>query len=337
MALLSVEDLVVEIRMPEGRFKAVEGISFSVEVGETVAIVGESGSGKSVTALAIMGLLPAPVVRIKSGRVVYDGRDLTRLDAESMRLLRGREIAMVFQEPMTSLNPVRTIGVQLTEAMKLNLNMSSAEAEKRAVELLGEVSIADPERRLIQYPHQFSGGMRQRVMIAMAMACRPRLVIADEPTTALDVTIQSQILSLMQNLSRKFGVAMLLITHNLGIVARFANRVNVMYGGSIVESATTDSLYHDPGHPYTRGLLASVPRLDQPLGGSLIPIDGNPADPFDVIPGCRFSPRCPLVTEACRRRSPDLSAYGDADHQVACWNVTPSADTESGSVAAVLK
>ena len=278
MALLEIEGLKTQFFTSAGTVRAVDGVDYTVEEGETVAVVGESGCGKSVTALSIMRLVADPPGKITEGQIRFKGTDLVALPEEEMRQIRGRDIGMVFQEPMTSLNPVLSIGRQLTETLETHFEMSREKADERAIELLGLVGIAEPERRLTQYPHHFSGGMRQRVMIAMALACDPKLIIADEPTTALDVTIQAQILELMKNLTREMGVAMIIITHNLGVVARYADRVNVMYAGKIVESGSAEEIYHHPRHPYTLALLKSVPRLDLPRGGKLDPVDGQPPD-----------------------------------------------------------
>ncbi len=286
--------------------------------GETVALVGESGCGKSVSALSVMRLVSAPAGRITEGRVLFKGRDLLALSDDDMRKVRGREIGMIFQEPMTSLNPVLTVGRQLTETLEIHLGMTPAQARARAGEILGLVGISDPERRLRQYPHQFSGGMRQRIMIAMALSCNPALILADEPTTALDVTIQAQILELLKDLSRKLGVAMLMITHNLGVVARYADRVNVMYAGRIVERGTAREIYAHPRHPYTLGLLRSVPRLDEPRKARLDPISGQPPDLTRLPPGCAFAPRCGFVVERCRVDRPELATVAEA-HTAACW------------------
>ncbi|MBM3525953.1 MAG: ABC transporter ATP-binding protein, partial [Alphaproteobacteria bacterium] len=267
--LLEIEDLRVEFASARGVVRAVDGISYRVHRGEIVAIVGESGCGKSVSSLAVMRLLAQPAGRVTGGRIRFDGRDLLVLSAEAMRAVRGREIAMIFQEPMTSLNPVLPIGLQVMEPLLIHLGMSETAARRRASELLAMVGITDPDRRLDQYPHQLSGGMRQRVMIAIALACDPKLLIADEPTTALDVTIQAQILELMKDLTRRLGIALVVITHNLGIVARYADRVNVMYAARIVESGTADDIFLRPRHPYTIGLMRSVPRLDRPREGRL--------------------------------------------------------------------
>ena len=305
--LLEVEDLHVHFVTTRGVVRAVEGISYKVKPGETVALVGESGCGKSVSALAIMRLLAKPAGRIVGGRILFQGRNLLELTEDEMREIRGRDIAMIFQEPMTSLNPVLTIGFQIMEPLLIHLDMTEEAARARAVELLKMVGIPDPERRLGQYPHQFSGGMRQRVMIAIALSCNPKLIIADEPTTALDVTIQAQILKLMKDLSRDLGIAMVIITHNLGIVARYANRVNVMYAARLAEQGSAADVFARPLHPYTAGLLRSVPRLDQPRGLKLETIEGLPPNLLDPQPGCRFAPRCPAQQPACVAAPPPLA------------------------------
>jgi oligopeptide/dipeptide ABC transporter ATP-binding protein len=318
MKLLEVHELRTSFRTSAGLVRAVDGVSWDIAEGETVALVGESGCGKSVSALSVMRLVAEPAGRIESGRILFKGRDLLALSEEDMRSVRGREIAMVFQEPMTSLNPVLSVGRQLTEGLEIHLKMSQTQARARAVELLGMVGIPDPERRLAQYPHHFSGGMRQRMMIAMALACNPSLILADEPTTALDVTIQAQILELMRDLSRRLGVAMLIITHNLGVVARYADRVNVMYAGRIIEQAAAAELYAHPRHPYTIGLLRSVPRLDEPRRARLAPIDGQPPDLTRLPPGCAFGPRCAYRVERCGESAPPLAGVRTA-HRSACW------------------
>jgi len=317
--LLSVENLQTHFVTRSGVVRAVDDVSWDVEEGETVALVGESGCGKSVSALSIMRLVAGPAGRVVGGRVHFKGRDLLKLSEEEMRQVRGREIGMVFQEPMTSLNPVLSIGRQLTEGLEIHLEMTPAEARRRAVELLGMVGIPDAERRLTQYPHQFSGGMRQRMMIAMALACKPSLILADEPTTALDVTIQAQILELMKDLSRRFGVAMLIITHNLGVVARYADRVNVMYAGRIIERGTARELYARPRHPYTLGLLRSVPRLDEPRKARLDPIEGQPPDLTHLPQGCAFTPRCAFSVARCSTEPPPLAPVAEGGHVSACW------------------
>ena len=353
--LLEIDRLSVAFDTADGTVRAVDDVSYAVDAGETVAVVGESGSGKSVGALALMGLLASPPASV-SGAIRFEGRDLAGLDDEALRQVRGRRIGMVFQEPMTSLNPLLTIGRQLTEGMRLHLGLGRREARAKAVELLTLVGISEPESRLAQYPHQFSGGMRQRVMIAIALACDPALILADEPTTALDVTIQAQILQLMKGLTERLGVAMILITHDLGIVARYATRVNVMYAGRIVESAPTRELYARPRHPYTLGLLASVPRLDAPAdasvdapgngtrrrggtgrGGRLVPIEGQPPDLSRLPDGCAYRARCPHAVAECARVRPPLVAVGE-DHLSACLRadelpppgVPPASDVASG-------
>jgi oligopeptide/dipeptide ABC transporter ATP-binding protein len=318
--LLEIDGLSVEFRMPDGVVRAVNDISFDIKRGEVVAVVGESGSGKSVTALAVLRLIPEPPGRITKGAIRLDGQDLLRLDQEAMRRVRGHRIGMVFQEPMTSLNPVLSIGRQLTEAMQTHLGLRPGEAHARAVELLQLVGIAEPGRRLRQYPHHLSGGMRQRAMIAMALSCKPELIIADEPTTALDVTIQAQILHLMQDLCRRLDVALIIITHNLGVVARYADRVNVMYAGRIVECGTAADLYRDPSHPYTIGLLNSVPRLDRPRDAPLEPIPGTPPDPLALPSGCTFRPRCKLAVPHCAERLPPLRQVAEG-HDSACFEL----------------
>jgi oligopeptide/dipeptide ABC transporter ATP-binding protein len=298
--------------------RAVDGISYTVEQGETVAIVGESGSGKSVGALSILRLIPDPPGRIVRGEVLFAGRDLMQLPKAQMREVRGGDIGMIFQEPMTSLNPVLTIGRQITETLEQHRQADRVAAYQRAIELLGLVGIADPARRLKQYPHQLSGGMRQRVMIAIAIACNPKLVIADEPTTALDVTIQAQILELMNGLTRRLNVALILITHNLGVVARYARRVNVMYAGRIVESGPAAAIYHNPRHPYTMALLRSVPRLDRPRQARLDPVGGQPPDLTLLDEGCAFRPRCRFAVDACGKARPPLEPVAPAGHLSAC-------------------
>ncbi len=318
--LLEIEDLKTQFFTSAGTVRAVDGISYSVDAGETVAIVGESGCGKSGSALSILRLVADPPGRVVGGRVVFMGRNLLELSDKEIRSVRGRHIAMVFQEPMTSLNPVLTIGRQLTETLEHHLKMSKAEARERAVELLTMVGISDPDRRLAQYPHHFSGGMRQRVMIAMALCCEPELIIADEPTTALDVTIQAQILELMKDLSRRLGVALIIITHNLGVVARYADRVNVMYAGKIIECGSAYDIYHRPSHPYTLALLRSVPRLDQPRREKLDPVEGQPPDLTRLDEGCAFRPRCRYAVERCNNEIPPLETVRDG-HVSACWQM----------------
>jgi len=317
--LLEVKGLHTEFRTGAGVVRAVDGISYTVEQGETVAVVGESGSGKSVGALSILRLIPDPPGLITDGEIWFAGRDLRRLSEAEMREVRGRDIGMVFQEPMTSLNPVLTVGRQITEVLERHQGADRAAAERRALELLEMVGIADARRRLGQYPHQLSGGMRQRVMIAIALACNPKLIIADEPTTALDVTIQAQILELMKALTVKLNVALIVITHNLGVVARYASRVNVMYAGRIVEAGSAEDIYHNPRHPYTIALLRSVPRLDQPRRARLDPVDGQPPDLTKLDGGCAFRPRCRFAVERCGQAKPPLAAAGEGGHMAACF------------------
>jgi peptide/nickel transport system ATP-binding protein len=317
--VLEIEDLHVQFVTSHGTVRAVEGLSYSVHPGEMVAIVGESGSGKSVSALAIMRLLPPGTARIPSGRIRFDGKELLKLSEERMRQIRGRDVAMIFQEPMTSLNPVLKIGLQIMEPLVIHLNMDAKEARARAIELLTLVGITDPESRLEQYPHQLSGGMRQRVMIAIGLSCNPKLLIADEPTTALDVTIQAQILELMKEVSRRLGVAVIIITHNLGIVARYADRVNVMYAARLAESGTAERVFGRPLHPYARGLLAAVPRLDRPRNTKLATIEGAPPNLLAPPEGCRFRPRCPYAIEKCHQDPPLVA--GEPGHLAACHRV----------------
>ncbi len=316
--LLEVRGVKTYLATSLGLVKAVDGVSFDVKEGETVALVGESGCGKTMTALSIMRLIPRPQASIVGGEIRFQGRDLLKLGEEEMRRVRGAEIAMIFQEPMTSLNPVLTIERQLTETLEAHGSISKAAARGRALELLHLVGISDPEQRLSEYPHQFSGGMRQRVMIAIALSCRPKLILADEPTTALDVTIQAQLLELMRGLSRQFGVALVIITHNLGVVARYADRVNVMYAGKIIESGAAAEIYRNPRHPYTIGLLRSVPRLDQPRKSKLDPIQGQPPDLWNLPPGCSFAPRCKFVIDKCAEQAPPLRQIENGHHS-ACW------------------
>ncbi len=317
-ALFSIEDLVVEFNTEAGLVQAVNGISYAVESGEVAAIVGESGCGKSVSAMAALGLVPSPPGKIRRGKIWFEGQNLLNFTNRQMSEIRGGQIGMIFQEPMTSLNPLLTIGVQLTESMRQHLKFDRRQATERAIELLEMVGIAEPEKRLKQYPHHFSGGMRQRVMIAIALSCHPKLIIADEPTTALDVTIQAQILELMKTLSRDLQVALVIITHNLGVVARYADRVNVMYAGRIVESGTTAEIYAHPRHPYTVGLLNSVPRMDMKRGERLVPIEGQPPDLSHLDLGCAYRPRCGWAADGCELSIPDLLSLGP-NQSAACF------------------
>jgi peptide/nickel transport system ATP-binding protein len=315
--LLDVQNLHVHFVTTRGVVRAVEGISYQVRQGEVVALVGESGCGKSVSALSVMRLLAKPTGHIVGGRILFEGRDLLRLSEDEMRTLRGRDLAMIFQEPMTSLNPVLTIGFQIMEPLLIHLKMTEEQARTRAMDLLKMVGIPDPARRLDQYPHQFSGGMRQRAMIAIGLACNPKLIIADEPTTALDVTIQAQILELMKELSRDLGIALVVITHNLGIVARYADRVNVMYAARMAEQGTSEDIFARPSHPYTAGLLRSVPRLDKPRGKKLETIEGMPPNLMHPPHGCRFAPRCAARRDACEKEPPPEISVGPG-HWAAC-------------------
>ncbi|SEF29019.1 peptide/nickel transport system ATP-binding protein [Amycolatopsis pretoriensis] len=306
MALLEVRDLTVQfVRRGEQSFTAVDNVSFDVEPGQTVGLVGESGCGKSVTSLAIMRLLAKRGNKV-SGSVRFEGTDLLKLSNKEMSDRRGRDLGMVFQDPLSSLNPVIPIGLQITEVLERHRGMSRKAASVEAVDLLDKVGIPDPSRRLSEYPHQLSGGMRQRALIAIALACRPRLLIADEPTTALDVTIQAQILALLRELVQDTGTALIMITHDLGVVAGLCDEVNVLYGGKIVERAQRHQLFAEPRHPYTHGLLASIPRLDAGRGEKLIPIRGSVADNIPWDHGCAFAPRCPNAVQACREVQPQL-------------------------------
>ena len=319
--LLEVEGLKTHFFTRDGVVRAVDGVSFSVHAGETLAIVGESGCGKSVTSLSILRLIASPPGRTVAGSIRFEGRELLALPEPDMRKVRGNEISMIFQEPMTSLNPVLTIGRQIAEALVLHRGLARAAANARAVEMLAVVNIPEPARRVREYPHQLSGGMRQRVMIAMALACSPKLLIADEPTTALDVTIQAQILDLMRGLKEKTGAAIVLITHDLGVVAEMAQRVVVMYAGRKVEEAPVAELFARPRHPYTQGLLRSIPRLGATLAGKrnrLEEIRGMVPSMREAIPGCVFAPRCAYATERCRTEYPPLEQKAEG-HVVACW------------------
>jgi oligopeptide transport system ATP-binding protein len=316
--LLQVRGLKTQFFTQDGVVNAVSGIEYDLNEGETLGIVGESGCGKSVSVLSLMRLIPSPPGRIVGGEALFQGRDLLTMDEEEIRSVRGNKIAMIFQDPMTSLNPVLTISQQVSEALELHLAMEKKQARQRSIELLELVRIADAAGRIDDYPHQFSGGMRQRVMIAMALSCNPQLLIADEPTTALDVTIQAQIVDLVRQLKEEIGMAVMWITHDLGVIAGLADRVNVMYAGYIIESADVADVYADPRHPYTLGLLGSIPRLDAQRKEKLTPIQGLPPDLIDMPPGCPFAPRCRFALERCLEENPTLETVARR-HTVACW------------------
>ncbi|NLT35598.1 MAG: ABC transporter ATP-binding protein [Gaiellales bacterium] len=318
--LLDIKDLKTQFFTREGVVHAVDGVSYSIDKGKTLGLVGESGCGKSVSAMSIMRLIPDPPGKIVAGSILFDGEELTTMDDRRMRQIRGNQISMIFQDPMTSLNPVVRIGTQMTEGIRLHLGLSRQEAEDRAVELLEAVGMPDARRRLRDHPHQFSGGMRQRVMIAMALSCDPKLLIADEPTTALDVTIQAQILDLLERLQERFEMAILLITHDLGVVAGVSDHVAVMYAGRIVEQAPTTELFANPQHPYTLALLNSIPRLDTQGHSRLANIAGLPPDLVNPPAGCPFNPRCAFASERCRgEEQPQLQCCDASDHLVACF------------------
>ncbi len=317
-ALLEVKDLKTYFYTQDGVVKAVDGVSYDVSEGEALGIVGESGCGKSVSALSIMRLIPQPPGKIVGGEILFDGTNLLDLDDDEMRKLRGNKIAMIFQDPMTSLNPVLTINRQISEALELHMGMNKEQARKRTIEMLQLVGIPSAADRVDDYPHQFSGGMRQRVMIAMALACNPKIIIADEPTTALDVTIQAQIIDLVKQLRKNLGTAVIWITHDLGVVAGLCDKVSVMYAGHVVESAPVRELYGNPSHPYTLGLLKSIPRLDEQRKAKLVPIDGLPPDLIDPPDACDFQPRCVYAKDICQRERPPLRDVGP-NHKIACW------------------
>jgi len=316
--LLEVKNLKTQFFTQDGVVKAVDDVSFHVLPGETLGIVGESGCGKSITAMSIMRLIPSPPGRIVNGSINFEGEDILGMSDEEMRNVRGNKIAMIFQDPMTSLNPVLSINRQISETLELHRGMSKSQSRQRSIELLKMVGIPNAEQRVDQYPHQFSGGMRQRVMIAMALSCNPKLLIADEPTTALDVTIQAQILDLMRNLQAEHNTALIMITHDLGVVAGMTDRVNVMYAGHVVETASTGELFANPKHPYTVGLLNSIPRLDASRKEKLDPIRGLPPDLIDLPDMCPFLPRCDYAREKCEQQNPPLLEV-NADHRSACW------------------
>lgn len=315
--MLSVRDLHVSFKTYGGEVQALRGVSFDLYKGETLAIVGESGCGKSVTANTIMGLIPQPAGRIKNGNVLFKGKDLTKLEKSEMRKVQGVDISMIFQDPMTALNPTLKIGEQLTEGLRTHQKVSKSEARQKAINLLEVVGIPNPEERMKQYPHQFSGGMRQRIVIAIALICEPELLIADEPTTALDVTIQAQILELFEEIQERTGVSIILITHDLGVVAKIADRIAVMYAGKVIEIGEKREVFYSPQHPYTKGLLASVPRLDL-KEEELQPIEGTPPDLFAPPIGCPFTARCPFAMEVCDRIYPATTGLSDT-HAVDCW------------------
>ena len=316
--LLQVKGLKTQFFTQDGVVNAVSGIEYDLNEGETLGIVGESGCGKSVSVLSLMRLIPSPPGRIVGGQALFQGRDLLKMDDEEIRSVRGNKIAMIFQDPMTSLNPVLTISQQVSEALELHLGMDKKQARKRTIELLDLVRIPAAADRVDDYPHQFSGGMRQRAMIAMGLSCNPQLLIADEPTTALDVTIQAQIIELVKQLKEEIGMAVLWITHDLGVIAGLAERVNVMYAGYIIESADVKDIYGDPRHPYTLGLLGSIPRLDAERKEKLTPIEGLPPDLIDMPPGCPFAPRCRFAIQRCLEENPTLETVARR-HTVACW------------------
>ncbi len=317
--LLDVRNLVTRFYTEDGVVHAVNGISYTLEEGGTLGVVGESGCGKSVHALSIMRLVPSPPGRIEDGEVWFDGRDLLKVGEADMHHVRGAEIAMVFQDPMTSLNPVYTVGFQIMEALKLHQGMDDRQARERSGELLAMVGIPEALQRLDDYPHQFSGGMRQRAMIAMALSCNPKLLIADEPTTALDVTIQAQIVDLVKRLQEKLGMAVMWITHDLGVVAGLAKKMNVMYAGHIVERGSVKDIYGRSRHPYTMGLLGSLPRLDEAPGTKLTSVPGLPPDLIDLPAGCPFAARCGYAVDRCLEEMPPLEEMDEEDHTVACW------------------
>jgi oligopeptide transport system ATP-binding protein len=331
--LLSVEDLRVEFWTSRGTVYAVNGITFDIAPGETLGIVGESGCGKSVTSLALLGIL-ARAGRVTGGTAMFEDRDLLQMDDHELRRIRGRDIAMIFQDPMTSLNPVLTVGRQIREALETHFDMEKKEANERVAELLDRVGIPSPKVRLKDYPHQFSGGMRQRAMIAMALACEPKLLIADEPTTALDVTIQAQILNLLRKLVAEQDAALILITHDLGVVAGNCERVNVMYAGTFVETGSATQLFNRPRHPYTLGLLQSIPRLDATRKEALTPIEGAPRDMLRPPSACPFQPRCRYEVEQSSQEVPQLREL-EPGHRVACFNPVPVEEWEKSKAAAV--
>ena len=330
MSLLDVKNLRVRFETHHGTVKAVDGVSFALDEGETLGLVGESGSGKSVTNLALLGLIPSPPGVVESDGVMFGGQDISKLSDKAMRKIRGNDISMIFQDPMTSLNPLLPIERQLTEVLCLHKRISRREARKKAIDGLADVGIPSPDKRIDQYPHELSGGMRQRVMIAMGLLCEPKLLLADEPTTALDVTIQAQVLELMKDLQKRHGTAIVLVTHDLGVVAGMSDRINVMYGGRLVETATTMDLFKKPLHPYTLGLMGSIPTLHSDPGEDLISIPGQPPDLAEMPPGCAFEPRCAWKVERCAKERPESMSLSNtnsgAQRTSACFEVQKLAE-----------
>ncbi|KAA9007611.1 ABC transporter ATP-binding protein [Paenibacillus spiritus] len=322
--ILQVKDLHVSFFVKGGEVQAVRGMNFEIGKGETVAIVGESGSGKSVTAQSIMRLIPSPPSLVKKGEIIFQGEDILKKSMKQMESIRGKDIGMIFQDPMTSLNPTIKVGKQITEVLTKHQKMSAAKAKEQGIEMLKLVGIKNAEARFNQYPHEFSGGMRQRVMIAIALACRPALLIADEPTTALDVTIQAQIMEVMKDMQQKLGTSIILITHDLGVVAGMCDRVIVMYAGEVVETGTRWEIFKNPQHPYTKGLLRSMPRLDQKKGDPLVPIVGTPPDLIKPPIGCPFTARCSEAMHVCEHIDPDATVFSET-HMARCWNLHPMA------------
>jgi len=316
--LLNVKNLSTHFYTPNGVIKAVDNISFDLNKGETLALVGESGCGKSVTAMSILNLIPNPPGKIINGEIIFENRDILKLNSKEIRQIRGNRIAIIFQEPMTSLNPFLTVGDQIMEPLILHKGLQKIDAYKACWNLLEKVHISDSKLRAKSYPHMFSGGMKQRTMIAMGLSCEPALIIADEPTTALDVTIQAQLLELMKNLTREINSSMILITHDLSIVARYADKVNVMYAGRIIEKASAKELYANPCHPYTIALMDSIPRIDRDIKKKLTPVQGNPPDLLNLPNGCAFHPRCNKMIDKCKKLSPELKPLGN-NHETACW------------------
>jgi oligopeptide transport system ATP-binding protein len=317
--ILQVKNLKTYFKTDEGMVKAVDGVSFDLRKGETLGIVGESGCGKSVTNLSVMRLIPMPPGRIVDGKIIFKGKDILKMDTTELRELRGNKISMIFQDPMTSLNPFLRISTQMTETIRLHQGLEKKKAKEVAIEMLKKVGIPSPEKRVDDYPHQFSGGMRQRVMIAMALSCNPAVLIADEPTTALDVTIQAQILELMQHMAADFGTSTILITHDLGVVAGVCDNICVMYAGRVAEKATNDELFEDPKHPYTQGLIKSVPRMDKSTSERLYSIEGQPPNLIDLPECCPFHPRCDRAMDICRKKYPEPVTIDGGPRTVSCW------------------